>query len=198
MREGSMTNTTIHRQKRRGLFRDRSGMAAVEFAMVVPLFLGLFFSICEVGWVFFSEGVAERAKKNATRLIRTGQIQKISIENDPDAQQTAVFNEICGIVRYLGPCSETLTVDVTTFDTFQQLADDATPVICKNDAQDLRDQLNFDPGEDDSIVRLRICVLYESLNPAIGMSLKQTQGAKDRLIAQHIFRNEPYSRNQRN
>lgn len=184
----------INRSTKRFL-RNNKGMAAVEFALVAPAFFALFFSILEVGWVFYSEGVIERAKKDATRMIRTGQIQQISTENDPEAQRRAVFNEVCKLAKIFGPCEESLTVDVVTFGTFAQLAADESEVICQNSSQDLRDQLTFDPGTDDSIVRVRICVLYKTLNPAIGLSLKQTSGEKDRIIAQHIFRNEPFQRN---
>ncbi|MEO1150438.1 MAG: TadE/TadG family type IV pilus assembly protein [Pseudomonadota bacterium] len=170
-------------------------MAAVEFALVAPVFFALLFSIMEVGWVFFSEGIAERAKKDATRLIRTGQIQQISTENDPEAQRKAVYNAVCKLSQVFGPCSESLTVDVVTFDSFKQLADDDSEVICQNSSKDLRDKLKFDPGSDDSIVRVRICILYKTINPAIGLSLKQTSGEKDRIIAQHIFRNEPFEKN---
>lgn len=187
---------SIRRSSKRFL-RNTKGMAAVEFAMVAPAFFALFFSIMEVGWVFYSEGVAERAKKEATRMIRTGQIQQISNENDPEAQRKAVYAQVCKLAKIFGPCSDVLTVDVVTFDNFAQLAADQTEVICQNSAQDLRDQLSFDPGTDDSIVRVRICILYNTLNPAIGLSLKQTSGEKDRIIAQHIFRNEPFERNLR-
>ncbi|MEL6380287.1 MAG: TadE/TadG family type IV pilus assembly protein, partial [Pseudomonadota bacterium] len=168
--------------------RNKKGMAAVEFALVAPVFFALLFSIMEVGWVFFSEGIAERAKKDATRLIRTGQIQQISTENDPEAQRKAVYNAVCKLSQVFGPCSESLTVDVVTFDSFKQLADDDSEVICQNSSKDLRDKLKFDPGSDDSIVRVRICILYKTINPAIGLSLKQTSGEKDRKICWAIIR----------
>ncbi|MEL6790314.1 MAG: TadE/TadG family type IV pilus assembly protein [Pseudomonadota bacterium] len=180
-----------------GFFKNKKGMAAVEFAMVAPVFFALLFSIMEVGWVFFSEGVAERAKKEATRLIRTGQIQQISTENDPEAQRKAVYSAVCKLSKVFGACSESLTVDVVTFDSFKQLAEDDSEVICQNSSKDLRDKLKFNPGSDDSIVRVRICILYNTLNPAIGLSLKQTSGESDRIIAQHIFRNEPFEKNVR-
>jgi len=183
-------NTSVPR-----FLKNKRGMAAVEFALVSPAFFALFFTVLEVGWVFYAEGIAERAKKEATRLIRTGQIQQISQENDPEAQRKAVYASVCKFAKVFGNCDETVTVEVVTYDTFKQLSKDDTDVVCQNSSKDLRDQLSFDPGEDDSIVRVRICILYKTLNPAIGMSLKQTTGEKDRLVAQHIFRNEPFSKN---
>lgn len=179
----------------RHFLRNRDGASAVEFAIVAPVFLGLMFSVMEFGWVAFSNGVMERAKKDATRFIRTGQIHSISTENDPDAQRNKIFEQVCSYAKIFGDCTQTLTVEVITFDSFADMAENTSPPVCRDAAEDLRDQIKFDPGTDDSIVRVRICVLYDTLNPAIGLSLKQQSGAKDRIISQHIFRNEPFTRN---
>jgi len=61
--------------------KRQQGAAAVEFAIVAPVFLALFFSICEIGWVSFVQSVAERANSEIARNIQTGQIQNISIKH---------------------------------------------------------------------------------------------------------------------
>jgi Flp pilus assembly protein TadG len=180
---------------RRRFMRNQEGAAAVEFAMVAPIFLALMFSIMELGWVFFLDNLAEVSAGDASRLIRTGQIQKISTDDDPDAQRKAVFDEVCKTAKVLGACDEIITVEVTTYDDFSALASDNSDVVCNNSSKDERDNLQFNPGGDDSIVRVRICILYESFNPGVGMSLKQTQGQPNRIIMQELFRNEPFSRN---
>jgi len=189
----------VFRQSRlsdRARRRDtQKGVVAVEFALLAPIFFGMMFSICEVGWVFFTEAVMERAEKDAIRMIRTGQVQQISQENDPDAQRQAVFDKVCRFVSAFGECEEELAVEVETFDSFNALAESNTDVTCSDNAGYSAGSTAFEPGDEESIVRMRICILYDTLNPLIGISLKSTEGDGNRMIAQHIFRNEPYERN---
>ncbi len=58
--------------------RDRRGAAAVEFAILAPLFLALVFSILEAGYFFFVSSAVDQATARAARLIRTGAVQSAS------------------------------------------------------------------------------------------------------------------------
>ncbi len=174
---------------------NQRGVVAVEFALLAPIFFGMMFSILEVGWVFFTEAVVQRAEKDAIRMIRTGQVQQISQDNNPDAQRQAVFDKVCRFVSAFGSCEEELAVEVETFDSFKALAESNNDVTCSDNAGYAAGSTSFEPGDEESIVRMRICILYDTLNPLIGISLKSTEGDGNRMIAQHIFRNEPYGRN---
>ena len=55
--------------------RNRRGSAAVEFALVAPLFFGLLFAIIELAMVFFASQVLETATQDSARMIMTGQAQ---------------------------------------------------------------------------------------------------------------------------
>ncbi|MEX0644116.1 MAG: TadE/TadG family type IV pilus assembly protein, partial [Parvularculaceae bacterium] len=65
----------ISATKGAGLLGDRRGSSAVEFAIVVPVFLALMFSMFEVGWFYFVNSVVDAAAINVARYIRTGQAQ---------------------------------------------------------------------------------------------------------------------------
>jgi Flp pilus assembly protein TadG len=54
------------------LRRDRSGSAAVEFAMIAAPFFLLLFAMIEVAAVFFTGTVLENAVLETARQIRTG------------------------------------------------------------------------------------------------------------------------------
>jgi len=181
----------------RRFLRNQDGSNAVEFALVVPVFLALMFSISELGWVYFTDNLNAVTANDAARLIRTGQIQSISTESDPDAQRRVIFNEVCKTARIYGACSDVITVEVVTYPTFAALAADNSDIVCSNSTQEAQDSIRFDPGTDDSIVRVRICILYDSFNPAVGLSLQQTHGGRNRIVMQELFRNEPFSRNVR-
>src|SRR6266581_5127871 len=75
----------------RDLARDRSGIAATEFAMIVPLMLVLFF-----GTVEFSSGVAvDRKVTLMARTLSDLTSQNISVT---DAQLTNFFAAATGIL----------------------------------------------------------------------------------------------------
>lgn len=52
-----------------GLRRDRRGAAAAEFALVVPVMMGLLFGTFEYGIAFFSFTAAQSAARDVTRQV---------------------------------------------------------------------------------------------------------------------------------
>ena len=55
--------------------RNRRGSAAVEFALVAPIFFALLFAIIELAMVFFASQVLETVTQDSRALIMTGQAQ---------------------------------------------------------------------------------------------------------------------------
>ena len=84
------------RRSARDLSRDTRGIAAIEFAMVVPLMLVLFF-----GTVEFSSGVAvDRKVTLMARTLSDLTSQNISVT---DTQLTNIFNASTGIMTPYPP-----------------------------------------------------------------------------------------------
>src|ERR1700712_2889197 len=69
--------------------RNHRGSAAVEFALVAPIFFGLLFAIIELAMVFFAGQVLETATQDSARLIMTGQAQMSAFT------QTQFKNLVC-------------------------------------------------------------------------------------------------------
>ena len=63
----------LRRTRLRMRKNSRSGMAAVEFAMVAPAFFLFLFGIIETGVIFFAQSALTNATNDAARLVRTGQ-----------------------------------------------------------------------------------------------------------------------------
>jgi Flp pilus assembly protein TadG len=175
--------TTAHPRR---FWRARDGASAVEFAIVAPVFLALTFSIVEAGYFYFVESAVEAANTKAARLIRTGQVQSNSLSRD------AFFNEICGVVDIFGDCDTQLTVDVSRFASFQELADDISAPVCRDADPDDVDALPYEAGGARDIVRVRVCYLHKSFNPGLGLNLEKSNAGALRMISTSIFRNEPY------
>src|SRR3954465_3007767 len=62
----------------RRLRGSRRGSAAVEFALVAPMFFALLFAIIETALMFFASQVLETATQDSARMIMTGQAQSAS------------------------------------------------------------------------------------------------------------------------
>lgn len=177
------------RTLRRRFARDRRGASAVEFAIVAPVFLALMFSTFEVAWFYFVNSTVDAAATNAARVLRTGQVQKSEMTKEE------FFDDlVCPKVKLFGDCYSRLTAEVRTFDSFQELANDTTPLVCRDESATVIDAIPYEPGEDRAIVRIRLCYMYDTLNPMIGMSLAQNEAGQRKVSATYVLRVEPYSK----
>ncbi len=68
-------STASFRNILRRFRRNRRGSAAVEFALVAPVFFALLFAIIETAFVFFAGQVLETITQNSARMVLTGQAQ---------------------------------------------------------------------------------------------------------------------------
>ncbi|MFZ5616770.1 MAG: TadE/TadG family type IV pilus assembly protein [Pseudomonadota bacterium] len=185
--------STIPIKRTPGLRRaisDRRGSTAVEFAIVAPAFLALMFSTFEAGWFYFANSQLDAAVLDASRFIRTGQAQEQGFDKD------AFYNHVCPRLEIFGQCSERLTVEVDTFASFAELAADNSAAVCSTDSAEDIAAIPYNPGLDNEIVRVRFCLIYNTINPTIGLNLSETANGTRKLYGSYLFRNEPFSRNQ--
>src|SRR5215471_7674630 len=91
--------------------RNGRGSAALEFALVAPVFFALLFAIIETGIMFFASQVLETVTQNSARVILTGQAQKANYTQT----QFAAF--ICTQVPALFNCSN-IYFDVQSYSAF--------------------------------------------------------------------------------
>jgi len=167
--------------------KDRRGSSAVEFALIVPIFFALTFSIIEAGWFFFVNSAVDAATAKASRLVRTGQVQAGRFDRD------TFFDEVCNVVDLFGDCGSQLTVDVQRFSDFTTLAADIASPVCRNAAPADVSGIPFQAGAPRDIVRVRVCYLHKTINPGLGLQLEEADGSTKKMIATSIFRNEPFN-----
>ncbi len=179
--------------RRRRFAGDRSGAAAVEFSMVAPIFLLMMFSTFEVGWFFYANSIVDASVSEAARLVKTGQIQQLA--GTEQQKFDVIYDTVCDVLDTFGACSTRLTVEVQTYATFNALAADSTPPTCADAPPADISAIPFTPGDELQIVRVRICYIYDTINPAIGINVSEPGTSKRRLVSSMIFRNEPYQSN---
>ena len=108
----SFSAATTFRTTWRRFRRNRRGSAAVEFALVAPVFFALLFAIIETAIVFFASQVLETVTQDSARMIMTGQAQTA-------AYTPAQFKaNICGRIVALFDCTNGIYVDVQSYTAF--------------------------------------------------------------------------------
>ena len=158
------------------LAADRSGVAALEFAVLaLPLTLILSGTV-ELGIVNLDAVLLDGATREAARQIRTGQDQQSA---DPLAAfRTKLCNELSGMLD----CAQVL-FDVRTFPSFSTVS---VPPL--HDAAGNPITPAFDPGEPGKIVVVRSTLRWTYQTPL----LAQVLGTHHDVSSTQIFRNEPY------
>jgi Flp pilus assembly protein TadG len=96
------------RNKLRRFRRTQRGSAAVEFALVAPVFFALLFAIIETSLVFFASQILESGIQDASRQLYTHRLQDSGLNlTDEEAK---FKSDLCTSVQVLLTCP--LDVDV--------------------------------------------------------------------------------------
>ncbi|MGB3627352.1 MAG: TadE/TadG family type IV pilus assembly protein [Henriciella sp.] len=163
---------------------DRRGVAAVEFAMIAAPFFFLIFGLLEICVIFIMSAVLEHGINEAARGIRTGQLQSLE-EFDRDG-----FEEIiCAEIFDMFECKGKIQIDVKTFDDF---AGTSNPSPIDGDGKLDITGFEFEPGDANDIVVVRVFYEWELLTPVLSAPLANLTGNKRLLQATVVFRNEPF------
>src|ERR1700732_569505 len=104
---------------RNALYRfraNRRGSAAVEFALVAPVFFALLFAIIETAIVFFAGQVLETVTQTSARMIMTGQAQNAGYTQAQFKSQ--VVCPAGSLASVLFDCVNGIYIDVESFPAF--------------------------------------------------------------------------------
>jgi len=161
--------------------RDRSGVGAVEFAMVAAPFFFTLFAILEVAIIFFGSSALETGVQEAARTIRTRELQL-------SGGGLAEFRtRLCEEATALIACDSRLNIDVRTYPAFA--AADMTPPV---DADGNPLPGVFIPGGPSEVVVVKAYYVWEVYTPGLGLLLGNIGSTNSRLlISTAAFRNEP-------
>jgi Flp pilus assembly protein TadG len=165
----------LARRAVRRLARKQDGSAAIEYAVVAPVFFALLFLIFETGLMFWASQTLETAVADAGRLIMTGQAHQKGLN------QTSFKDAVCE--RLKGGL-----LDVQTKPTFEQFT--TTPPY---DAQGTFQpgQVGYQPGGPSDIVLVRAYYQWPLIIPRPSHDV--TFGSSQLLSAAAAFRNEPFN-----
>ena len=162
--------------------RNRHGSAAVEFALVAPMFFGLLFAIIELAMVFFASQVLETVTQDSARMIMTGQAQMASLT------QSQFKDLVCSKIVALFDCANGISIDVKSYSAFSSV-NIADPIDA---SKNFVAPNNYLPGGPGDIVVVRVFYQWPLLVTGFGFNLANLSGSKRLLTATAAFQNEPY------
>jgi len=162
--------------------RDGRGSAAVEFALVAPVFFALLFAILETGIMFLAGQVLQTVAQDSARKILTGQAQTAAYT----PPQFASY--VCSKVPALFTCNN-ISIDVTSYSSFSAVAitnpiDTAGNFVSNN--------LQYSPGGPSDIVMVRLFYQWPLFVTGLGWNPSNLAGNKRLLVGTAVFKNEPY------
>jgi Flp pilus assembly protein TadG len=169
--------------------RANAGSAAIEFAMIAPLFFLMLFATLETGLAYFANMTLQNGVQETARLIRTGQAQKQNMT------QSQFRQRICDEIKVLLSCDgEKLYIDIRSFGSF---SNPTYPPPLDNQ-QNMSNGLDaFDMGDSSAnggqaIVLFRAYYKWQLYTPMFGKYFANMSGNQRLLSASMAFRNEPY------
>jgi Flp pilus assembly protein TadG len=164
--------------------RNRKGSAAVEFALIAPVFFALLFAIIETGLMFFANQILETLAQESARQIMTGQSQAAN-----NNAGTFITNVVCGQPQPVLNCNN-ISVDVESDPAQFSNLNIAYPVTSGGFDPS---KLKFNPGGSCSVVTVTLYYQWQMFVVGLGYNVSNLNGNIRLLSATAAFRNEPYS-----
>jgi Flp pilus assembly protein TadG len=168
--------------------RNRSGTAAVEFALVAPIFFAVLFAIIELALVFFASQMLETVTQDTSRLVMTGQAQKA------EYTQAKFKEEVCAKLTVMFDCLNGVSIDVQSYKDFATI-DIAEPIVTdpKDGKKNFVPPNNYLPGVPGDIVVVRLFYKWPLFVTGLGFNVANLSGNQRLLTATAAFQNEPYN-----
>jgi Flp pilus assembly protein TadG len=182
----SAVSTVSVRGAWRRFRRNRRGSAAVEFALVAPVFFALLFAIIETGIMFMAGQVLETVTQDAARMVLTGQAQTLGY--DMGLFKSNVVCPSGSLASVLFDCANGVFVDVQSYSSFSSVTFNSQ--IDGNN--NFINNMQYSPGGPGDIVVVRLFYQWPLFVTGLGYNISNLTGSKRLLSGTAAFRNEPY------
>lgn len=197
------------------LSRDRKGLAALEFAIVGPIFLALLLAILYTMLIYLAQQMLETAAQSAGRLMLTGAVQTTSLANGHVGMTASDFkNAICNGFSGTGPNGEAisvrpmlpsmlscsrLTVNVATANSYN-VSSTSAPTFTYDSNGVLTSTgtgYNYQSGGagQNRVVVLQLVYLWPTGKGPFGLDLSNQPNSNRQLVATSVFTTENYTCN---
>ncbi len=173
------------------LFRSwatrQDGAITVEFVVIVPFVLTLFFASVDTGVTMLRKVMLDRGVDLAVREVRLG--------NVPSDGSVTMAQLICDRTILFSDCINSISVEMQPVDTATFTGLDA-PIRCIDREQNITPAVSFNPGSGGSaqeLMLIRVCVAADPFIRLTGFlnSLPINPDGQYVIAAVGIFVNEP-------
>ncbi len=192
-----MSFTTRCKQLYRRMRADsRKGSAAIEFAMVAPVFFVLLMGTIEAGVMFFAQSALQNALNDTARLVRTGQTAcyTTSAGSCVAMTQAQFKTKLCSQVSTLLQSCTTggLQFDVNAYPSGYSAATNSSPL---DSSKNLNNLTAFNVGSACDVVLVRAFYKWPVFTPGLNYFMANVAGNYHLLATAAAFRNEPFDTN---
>lgn len=162
------------------LRRDRSGAAAIEFAIVGATFIGLLLGLLMLAFDFYMQAAVDLALRNAVRQVQLGQVPATDTAGD------FIANLFCPAFVAFAPCQNIAV-------TLQPVSDWYTPnVVATPDSAHIGDPGAFCIGQPGQLMFARVVFLAPAISSFWLFGIQGTVGGSTGtlLVSTAAFANE--------
>lgn len=199
-----MTDRTAFKKFFGRLRGDAKGSAAVEFAMIAPVFFLILMATVESGVMFFAQSALQNAVNDAARIVRTGQSACFTQDANNNCQKmtadqfrTQVCNEVITLLKVCNKDANgnsNLQFDIRSYPAGFGGVANSSPLDAGGNLPKLSDA-NFNTGNSCDVVLVRAYYTWPIFTPALSFLLANMTGQYHLLSTAAAFRNEPYTTN---
>ncbi len=167
----------------KSLLKDRSGAAALEFALVVPFLLLTIMATLEAGWTMVQTIMLDRALDQTVRELRIGSL--------PNPTQASLRRRVCEHALVLNDCNNTLALELFRIQGTSGYPSDDTR--CVNRSSSAAPVLRFAQAGRAEVMFVRACFVVRPITPGLGLglALRRDESGDMRIISKSGFVNEP-------
>ena len=164
----------------RRFVRNRSGISAVEFALVGPIFLLLIVAIMELGLYFGNRAIIDHAVQRGARTVRIGYV------DGARTTQTSFENALCGGLVMIS-CQD-ISYSVKAYANFTSMSYTTTL-----DEDGGLEDVTFDLGGPSDTIIITAAYMHSFVSPfGASFLLSEGSGSSAPIIAHIVIKNEPF------
>lgn len=176
--------TRLFRKALRRFRQSEAGTAAVEFAMTVPLLIGIFMASFESGFLMIRSLMLEQAVDVTMRELRLGHYTIPTPE--------LLKEEVCKYSVILTNCESSISIEMTRVSTANWSLPSSS-IACVDREEDFQPVTQLQIGQQNDVMLVRVCVVQDAMFPTSGIGLglpKDAQGGYG-LVSVSAFVTEP-------
>lgn len=172
----------------RRLKRREDGNSTIQFVILFPALITLFFATFEVSMIKIRQVSLERAVDITVRDLRLGKLSDV----EPADLQNELRTRICGNSSILPDCMTSLLIELrpVSTTTWEPLGSDVT---CKERSEPIDPVVELELGAAHELMLVRVCAVIEPMFPTtqLGIQLHIAELGGYAIVASSAFVNEP-------